>query len=140
MVKTNSANTATSNMAFPFGSPEAFNGVLSEALGRNRAIVENMMKTLNGEAMRFIGKRFEHTGQAIEECQDCKSLPEFFTVQQKWASGAVREYMEEGLRVGETMQKLLADFASVEAQPPKKESAFRSASKEFAGEASRVHA
>jgi hypothetical protein len=140
MRKSNSAEIGTSSVTFPFGPPEGFNLAVSDALSRNRHVIENTIRTLNAEAMSFIGKRFEHTGQAIEECQDCKTFPEILSVQQKWATEAMREYMAESLRLGETLQTLLAESAGLHSPASSKDNAPKRTGKEFAAEPARVHA
>lgn len=136
MGKTNSTD-APSNFAFPFGSSEAS---ISDAFDRNRAAVENTLHMLNSETLRFVGKRFEHTGQAIEECQDCKTFPELMAAQQKWVTDAVREYVEEGFRFGETMQKMLTGFVELQAPSSHKESMPKASTKETVMEVPRVRA
>jgi hypothetical protein len=140
MRKSNSAEFATSNVSFPFGPPEGFNLALSDALSRNRHVIENSIRTLNAEALRFIGMRFEHTGQAIEECQDCKTFPEILSVQQKWATEALHEYQAETFRFGETLQKLFTEFAGLHSPASSKDTASKSTGKEFTAEAARVRA
>jgi hypothetical protein len=137
MSKSNSAEFATSSATFPFGSPEVFNDAFSDVLTRNRASIENAFRALNTETLRFVGKRFENTGHAIEECQGCKTIPELVTTQQKWAAEAIREYIEESFRLGETMQKLFVGF---QAPVKTKESAAKSTGKGFAAGVTQPHA
>jgi hypothetical protein len=140
MRKSHSPEFATSNVTFPFGPPEGFSLALSDALSRNQHVIENTVRNLNAETLRFIGTRFEHTGQAIEECQDCKTFPEILSVQQKWATEAMHEYLAESFRFGETMQKLFTEYSGLNSPAPSKGNAPRTTGKEITPEPARVHA
>jgi 2',3'-cyclic-nucleotide 2'-phosphodiesterase (5'-nucleotidase family) len=88
---------------------EAISGVnssLMKAFDQNRTIVQQLMRAMQEESLRFVSLRFEHTTRAIERSRDMQGLSGLITLQQDWLMDAARDFAEFNKRFGEVLHEV----------------------------------
>jgi polysaccharide deacetylase 2 family uncharacterized protein YibQ len=88
---------------------EAVSGVnnsLMKAFDQNRSIMQQLMRAMQEESLRFVNLRFEHTTRAIERSRDLQGLSGLITLQQDWLMDAARDFAEFNKRFGEVLHEV----------------------------------
>ena len=91
---------------------EAFNGPVAKAMGHNRAMFQKLLHAMHEESLRFVNRRLEHTGRAIESSRDCQGVMGLVSVQQEFLMDLARDYAEQSRRFADIVQELAEDGAS----------------------------
>ncbi|HUO92198.1 MAG TPA: phasin family protein [Rhizomicrobium sp.] len=87
------------------------NNSMMKAMDQNRAIVQNLMKAMQEESLRFMNTRLEHTSRAFEKGRECQGLSQFIALQQDWLMDAARDYAELNKRFSEVLQEVTEQTA-----------------------------
>jgi polysaccharide deacetylase 2 family uncharacterized protein YibQ len=88
---------------------EAVSGVnnsLMKAFDQNRSIIQQLMRAMQEESLRFVNLRFEHTTRAIERSRDLQGLSGLITLQQDWLMDAARDFADFNKRFGEVLHEV----------------------------------
>ncbi len=82
------------------------NNTFMKAVDQNRTIVQNLMRAMQEESLRFVNMRFEHTSRAIERSRECQGLSGLISLQQDWMMDAARDFAEFNRRFGEVLHEV----------------------------------
>ena len=85
---------------------------LEMALGRNRALLEDMMRFTRDESLRLARMQLDHAGTAFAQLHDRRDLSGLVGAQQEWVKQAMQEYATLGLRYAEMVQDLTQQVRS----------------------------
>src|SRR5262249_5247794 len=96
-----SASHARNNVGRPYMTIE-----------RSRDVIVSGLRNLQEETIRMVDRRFERDSEAIRECQNCRNLIDFHSVQQKWLAGVSMAYYQGGMRLGRVVQDIMSEEAS----------------------------
>jgi hypothetical protein len=103
---------------------EAFNGPFAKAMDQNRMIFQKMLRAMHEESLRFINRRWEHTGRAIESSRECQGVVGLMTVQQEFLMELARDYADQTQRFADIVRELteegahgMADVANSAVEP-----------------------
>lgn len=84
----------------------SFNTSVMKAFDQNRSAVQQLMRAMQEESMRFMSARFEHTSRALERTRDYQGVAGLITMQQDWLLDIARDYAEFNKRWGELLQEV----------------------------------
>lgn len=87
------------------------NNSMMKAMDQNRTIVQNLMKAMQEESLRFMNTRLEHTSRCFERSRECQGLSQFIALQQDWLMDAARDYAELNKRFSEVLQEVTEQTA-----------------------------
>lgn len=91
----------------PLASPaNPLNGPLADAFGKGASMFGRSFGTMQKEAMRFVNQRIEDNMKAAEDFGACRSLPDVFSVQQRWFASMAKAYAEEWQRCSALMTEV----------------------------------
>lgn len=96
--------TSTALAAF-----DAFNGPFTKMMDQNRVIFQKMMHAMHEESLRFVNRRLEHAGRAIESSRDCQGVTGLIAVQQEFLMDMARDYAEQTRRFADLVRELAED-------------------------------
>lgn len=85
---------------------------LEMALGRNRTLLEDMVRFTRDESLRLARMQLDHAGNAFAQMQDRHDLSALVGAQQEWVKQAMNEYANLGLRYAEMIQGLTQQVQS----------------------------
>ncbi|MGD0189249.1 MAG: hypothetical protein ABSD74_00755 [Rhizomicrobium sp.] len=85
---------------------EAFNGPFAKAMDQNRMMIHKMVHAMQEESLRFINRRWEHTGRAIENSRDCQGVMGLMAVQQDFLMELARDYADQTRRFADLVREL----------------------------------
>jgi hypothetical protein len=88
---------------------DAVNGPLAKVLDQNRMIFQKMMHAMHEESLRFVNRRLEHTGHAIQSSRDCQGMMGLVAVQQEFLMDLARDYADQTRRFAELVRELAED-------------------------------
>ena len=86
-----------------------FNPFYAGAMNGNKNFMETAYRATQQQMLDFIIQRLHHTEQALEDCKTCKDPLSIASVQQKWFAETVKDYFEQGSKVGETIRDTMAE-------------------------------
>jgi polysaccharide deacetylase 2 family uncharacterized protein YibQ len=87
------------------------NNSMIKAMDQNRAIMQNLMKAMQEESLRFMNMRLEHTTRAFERGRECQGFSQFLALQQDWLMDAARDYAELNKRFSEVLHDVTEQTA-----------------------------
>ncbi len=85
---------------------------LEMALGRNRALLEDVARFTRDESLRLARMQLDHAGAAFAQMHDRHDLSALVGAQQEWLKQAMNEYANLGLRYAEMFQGLTQQVQS----------------------------
>ena len=85
---------------------------LEMALGRNRTLLEDMVRFTRDESLRLARMQLDHAGSAFAQLHDRHDLTALVGAQQEWIKQAMTEYATLGLRYAEMVQGLTQQVQS----------------------------
>ncbi|HWE06027.1 MAG TPA: hypothetical protein VG274_04915 [Rhizomicrobium sp.] len=88
---------------------DAFGGPMARVMEHNRTMLQKMMHAVQEESLKFVNRRLEHTGHAIESSRDCQGVSGLLAIQQEWMLDFARDYAEHTRRFAELMGELVED-------------------------------
>lgn len=94
------------------GGFDAFNGPLARMIDHNRAVFQKMLSAMQEESLRFVNRRLEHTGRALENYRDCQGVTGLMNVQQEFLMDLARNYAEQTRRFADLVRELAGDGAA----------------------------
>ena len=86
-----------------------FNPLFANALNGNQSIMEDAYRAVRQEMLDFAILRLRHTEEALEAFRDCKDPLALASLQQKWMAETIRDYFEEGGKMGERMRQMATE-------------------------------
>jgi hypothetical protein len=103
---------------------EVLHGPFAKAMDQNRVIFQRMLHAMQEESLRFINRRWEHTGHAFENSRDCQGVMGLMAVQQDFLMELARDYADQTRRFAELVRELteegtqgVAEMASTAVDP-----------------------
>jgi polysaccharide deacetylase 2 family uncharacterized protein YibQ len=87
------------------------NNSMIKAMDQNRVIMQNLMKAMQEESLRFMNTRLEHTSRALEKGRECQGFSQLISLQHDWLMDAARDYAELNKRFGEVLQEVTEQTA-----------------------------
>ncbi len=97
------ASSLTENATNAFAT---VNTSLIRAIDRNRTIVQNWMRAIQEESLRFMNMQLEHATQAIERSRECEDISALITLQHDWLMDIARDYADLNKRFGDVLHEL----------------------------------
>jgi len=91
---------------------DAFNGPFARVMDQNRLMFQKMLHAMQEESLRFVNRRLEHTGRAIESCRDCQGVVGLVAAQHEFLVEMARDYAEQTRRFAELVREVTEDGAS----------------------------
>ena len=84
----------------------AVNNTFMKAFDQNRSIMQQLMRAMQEESMRYVNMRLEHTSRTIECSRDCQGLSALIGLQQDWLMEVARDFAEFNKRFGEALHEV----------------------------------
>lgn len=75
-------------------------GSFLKLMERNREKLEEIVRKTHEEQLRFVNRRLECTGHALESMRDCHGLSGLIAAEQQWMLDMTRDYIEGAERFG----------------------------------------
>ncbi len=97
------ASNLTENATNAFAT---VNTSLIKAIDQNRAIVQNWMRAMQEESLRFMNVRLEHASRAIERSRECEGISALIALQHDWLVDIARDYADLNKRFGDVLHEL----------------------------------
>ena len=104
-----------------FDALDMFGQPVVKVLDQNRTMFRKMMHAMQDESLRFVNRRLEHAGHAIESTRDCRDVSGLLAVQHEWLMDMARDYAEHTSRFTDMMRGLfeggtgrVSEIASIE--------------------------
>ncbi|HEY1614735.1 MAG TPA: phasin family protein [Rhizomicrobium sp.] len=91
---------------------DLFGAPMVRLLDHNRTLFQKMMQAMQEESLRFVNRRLERTGRALESTRDCRSVTGLMAVQNTWLLDFARDYSEQTTRVAEIMRGTTEESAN----------------------------
>jgi hypothetical protein len=84
----------------------SLNGSFIKMMEWNRDKFEEMFKKAHEEQLRFVSKRLERTGRALESLRECQGISGLIATEQQWIVDTARDYFENAERFGGIFREL----------------------------------
>lgn len=88
---------------------DAFNKPIAKVMDHNRIIFQKMLHAMQEESLRFVNRRLECTGRAIEHSRDCHGVAGLMAVQQEYLMDLARDCTEQTRRLADLVRELAED-------------------------------
>jgi hypothetical protein len=88
---------------------DAFNKPMVKVMNQNRVIFQKMMHAMQEESVKFVSRRLEHMGRAIEHTRDCHGVSGLMAVQQEYLLDLAWDYAEQTRRFADLVRELAED-------------------------------
>jgi hypothetical protein len=78
-------------------------------MDQNRMIFQKMLHAMQEESFRFVNRRLEHMGRAIEHSRECQGVTGLMAVQQEYLMDLAWDYAEQTRRFADLVRELAED-------------------------------
>lgn len=93
----------------PLKAASDLTACLTEAAGKNRAMLEEMAQFTRDESLRFFQRRLDRATAAIGKLQEAHSAAGMIGVQQEWLRDLFQDYAAQQMRLAGLMRALTQD-------------------------------
>lgn len=99
----------TPDMSAPIQAASALTASLTEAVHKNRLLIEQMAQFTRNESLRFFQRRMEQDTAAMSKLQDAHGIGAIIGVQQEWLRGLFQDYAGQNMRIAGLVHDLTQD-------------------------------